>query len=147
MLSRDLERYVDGKRSLGFKFRSQSVQLRSFVAFAESRGDRYVRSARVLAWAGKAPSPQHRRSRLLLVRRFALALHAENARHQIPGTEALEHATIERRSPYIYAPGEITRLLQARGAPACRGRSARLSAARAKTDIRRTPSPGAGWRA
>jgi integrase len=116
MLSRDLERYVDGKRSLGFKFRSQSVQLRSFVAFAESRGDRYVRSARVLAWAGKAPSPQHRRSRLLLVRRFALALHAENARHQIPGTEALEHATIERRSPYIYAPGEITRLLQASAA-------------------------------
>ena len=54
MLSRDLERYVDGKHSLGFKFRSQSVQLRSFVAFAEGRGDRYVGSARVLAWAAKA---------------------------------------------------------------------------------------------
>jgi integrase len=116
MLSRDLERYIDGKRSLGFKFRSQSVQLRSFVAFAESRGDRYVRSARVLAWAGKAPSPQHRQSRLLLVRRFALALHAENARHQVPGTDALGRATTKRRSPYIYAPGEITRLLQASAA-------------------------------
>ena len=43
MLSRDLARYIDQKRSLGFKFRSQSVQLRSFVAFAEGRGDRYVR--------------------------------------------------------------------------------------------------------
>lgn len=121
MLSRDLERYVDGKRSLGFKFRSQSVQLRSFVAFAEGRGDRYVRSARVLAWAAKAPSPEHRRSRLLTVRRFALAMHAENARHQVPGTEALGHATIKRRSPYIYAPHEIERLLQAAAAlePAC----------------------------
>lgn len=116
MLSRDLERYIDGKRSLGFKFRSQSVQLRSFVAFAESRGDRYVRSARVIAWAGKATSPQHRHYRLLLVRRFALALHADNARHQVPGTAAFGRVTIKRRTPYIYAPGEITRLLQASSA-------------------------------
>lgn len=116
MLSKDLERYVDGKRSLGFKFRSQSVQLRSFVAFAEGRGDRYVRSARVLAWAAAAPSPEHRRSRLLSVRRFALAMHAENARHQVPGTEALGRATTKRRTPYIYAPEEITRLLRAAAA-------------------------------
>lgn len=116
MLSKDLERYVDGRRSLGFKFRSQSVQLRSFVAFAEGRGDRYVRSARVLAWAAAAPSPEHRRSRLLSVRRFALAMHAENARHQVPGTEALGRATTKRRTPYIYAPEEITRLLRAAAA-------------------------------
>ena len=116
MLSRDLERYVDGKRSLGFKFRSQSGQLGSFVAFAEGRGDRYVRSARVLAWAAKAPSPEHRRSRLLTVRRFALAMHAENARHQVPAAEAVGRATTKRRAPYIYPPVEITRLLQASAA-------------------------------
>ena len=89
MLNQDLERYVDGKRSLGFKFRSQSVQLRSFVAFAEERGDRYVRSARVLAWAAEAPSPEHRRNRLLTVRRFGLAMRAESARHQVPAADAL----------------------------------------------------------
>ena len=116
MLSRDLERYVDGKRSLGFKFRSQSGQLGSFVAFAEGRGDRYVRSARVFAWAAKAPSPEHRRSRLLTVRRFALAMHAENARHQVPAAEAVGRATTKRRAPYIYPPVEITRLLQASAA-------------------------------
>ena len=116
MLSRDLERYVDGKRSLGFKFRSQSGQLGSFVAFAEGRGDRYVRSARVLAWAAKAPSPEHRRSRLLTVRRFALAMHAENARHQVPAAEAVGRATTKRRAAYIYPPVEITRLLQASAA-------------------------------
>ena len=45
MLSGDLERYVDGKRSLGFKFGSQAVQLRSFVAFAahSGEGDRLFR--------------------------------------------------------------------------------------------------------
>jgi hypothetical protein len=60
MLSRDLERYIDDRRALGFKLRSQSVQLRSFVAFAEQQGDRYIKSARVLAWASQAPSPEHR---------------------------------------------------------------------------------------
>lgn len=77
MLSRDLERYIDGRRSLGFRLRSQSVQLRSFVAFAEEHGARYIKSARVLAWAFKAPSLDHRRNRLLMARRFALAMRAD----------------------------------------------------------------------
>ena len=58
MLSRDLARYVDQQRSLGFKFRIQSILLSNFVAFAEERGDRYVASARVLEWASGAPSPE-----------------------------------------------------------------------------------------
>jgi integrase len=116
MLSRDLERYIDGRRSLGFKLRSQSVQLRSFVAFAEQHGDRYIKSARVLAWASQAPSPEHRRNRLLMARRFALAMRAENALHQVPEAEALGRVTTKRRSPYIYAPDEIARLLGAAAA-------------------------------
>ena len=116
MLSGYLERYVDGKRSLGFKFGSQAVQLRSFVAFAEERGDKYVKSARVFAWAAEAPSPEHRRNRLLIVRRFALAVRAETARHQVPGAEALGHATAKRRLPYIYNPDEIGCLLRAASA-------------------------------
>lgn len=113
MLSHDLARYIDQKRSLGFKFRTQHVQLRAFVAYAERHGDRYVRIARVLAWAAQAPSPEHRRSRLRTVRRFALAMHAENARHQIPPADALGTAVVKRRPPYIYAPDEIGRLLRA----------------------------------
>ena len=76
MLSRDLACYIDRKRSLGFKFHNQNVLLRGFVRFAEERGDRFITSARVLAWAAGAPSPEHRRTRLLTVRRFALALYA-----------------------------------------------------------------------
>jgi hypothetical protein len=97
MLSRDLACYIDQKRSLGFKFHNQNVLLRGFVRFAEERGDRYITSARVLAWAAGAPSPEHRRTRLLTVRRFALALHAENARHQIPQADALGRATSAAR--------------------------------------------------
>jgi integrase len=112
MLSRDLACYIDRKRSLGFKFHNQNVLLRGFVRFAEERGDRFISSARVLAWAARAPSPEHRRTRLLTVRRFALALHAENARHQIPQADALGRATPKRRSPYIYRSDEIVRLLR-----------------------------------
>jgi integrase len=116
MLSRDLACYIDRKRSLGFKFHNQNVLLRGFVRFAEERGDRFISSARVLAWAARAPSPEHRRTRLLTVRRFALALHAENARHQIPQADALGRATPKRRPPYIYRPDEIVRLLRAAAA-------------------------------
>jgi integrase len=116
MLSRDLARYIDQKRSLGFKFSWQNVVLRSFVTFAKESGDRYIRSARVLAWAAQASSPEHRRTRLLTVRRFALALHAENARHQVPAADALGYARVKRRPPYIYSPDEIVRLLHAAAA-------------------------------
>jgi integrase len=112
MLSRDLARYIDQKRSLGFKFSCQNVVLRSFVTFAKERGDRHIKNPRVLAWAAQASSPEHRRTRLLTVRRFALALHAENARHQVPAANALGHAKVKRRLPYIYSPDEIVRLLR-----------------------------------
>jgi hypothetical protein len=44
MLREDLARYVDRKRSLGFKLCRQHTLLRGFVAFAEVRGDRYIKS-------------------------------------------------------------------------------------------------------
>ncbi|MHC2379596.1 hypothetical protein [Bradyrhizobium liaoningense] len=113
MLSRYLAKYVDQQQSLGFKFRVQQILLRGYVSFAEECGDRHIRSARVLAWAARAPSPEQRRNRLLTVRRFALAMHAENPRHQVPAADALGHAVVKRRPPYIYSADEIARLLRA----------------------------------
>jgi integrase len=52
---------------------------------------------------------------LLTVRRFALAMHAEN-RHQVPAANALRHAVAKRRWPYIYGADEIARLLRAAAA-------------------------------
>lgn len=112
MLSKDLATYADRKYSLGFKFRVQHILLKGFVAFAEKRGDKHIKSARVLAWAALAPSPQQRRNRLLTVRRFALTMRAENARHQVPAADAFGNRVAKRRLPYIYAPEEITQLLR-----------------------------------
>jgi integrase len=113
MLSQDLVRYADLQRSLGFKFRVQHILLRGFVAFAEEQGDWHVTIARVLAWAARAPSPEQCRNRLLTVRRFALAMHAEDERHEVPAADALGHAVVRRRPPYIYTPDEIARLIRA----------------------------------
>lgn len=116
MLSQHLAKYVDQQQSLGFKFSVQQILLRGYVGFAEEHGDRHIRSARVLAWAARAPSPEQRRNRLLTVRRFALAMHAENPRHQVPAADALGHAVVKRRPPYIYSADEIARLLRAAAA-------------------------------
>jgi integrase len=110
MLSRDLTQYVDLRRSVGFRFRSQHSLLRSFVAFAEARGDGFVRADRVLDWAVCAPSQHQRRNRLLTVRRFALAMRAEDPRHEVPAAEALGRGLFERPAPHIYTPDEIVRL-------------------------------------
>jgi integrase len=53
---------------------------------------------------------------LLTVRRFALAMRAENPRHQVSAADALGHAVAKRRWPYIYSVDEIARLLCAAAA-------------------------------
>jgi integrase len=51
-----------------------------------------------------------------MIRRFALALCAEDIRHEVPAADALGHATFRRRTPHIYTPDEIIRLLGAAAA-------------------------------
>ncbi len=116
MLSDDLTRHVDLHRGLGFRFRTQHGLLRSFVRFAKEHGDIFIHADRALDWASQAPSPPQRRNRLVTVRRFALALHAEEPRHEVAPADALGRATFRRRIPHIYAPDEITGLMEAAAA-------------------------------
>jgi len=113
MLSHALARHVDLHCSLGFKFRSQRSLLGNFVAFAEPYGDTFVRLDRALDWAARAPSPPQRRNRLLTVRRFALAMHAEDPRHEVPPADALGRGRFERPIPHIYRVKEIVHLMRA----------------------------------
>ena len=113
MLSEALTRYVELHRSVGFKFRTQHLLLRNFVQFAEAHGDEFVQVTRVLDWAAEAPSAPQRRNRLLTARRFALALRAEDPRHELPAADALGHGRFERRAPHIYSPAEVAALMTA----------------------------------
>lgn len=113
MLSEDLDRHINLHHVLGFKFRTQALLLRNFVAYAEARGDQIISADRVIAWAVEAPSPQQRRNRLLEVRRFAIAMHAEDGRHEVPATDALGRGLFTRRIPHIYSQDDILRLMTA----------------------------------
>lgn len=113
MLSEDLDRHISLHHVLGYKFRTQAQLLRNFVAYAEARGDQIISADRVLAWAVVAPSPQQRRNRLLEVRRFAIAMHAEDRRHEVPAPDALGRGLFTRRIPHIYSQDDILRLMTA----------------------------------
>jgi integrase len=113
MLSDDLARYVALHEALGFRFRTQRILLRMFVAYAERHGDNLIRGDRVIAWAVEAPSPEQRRNRLLTVRRFTIAMHAEDDRHEVPAADALGRGLFRRTQPYIYSVEEIGRLMAA----------------------------------
>ena len=113
MLSQDIARYIALHRAVGFKFRTQSLLLRNFVDFAEQYNDEYIRTSRVLDWATQAPSPQQRRNRLATIRRFALAMHAEDSRHNIPPADAFGRGWFKRRKPFIYSPEQVTMLMRA----------------------------------
>ena len=112
MLKDTIIAYVELRRAAGYKFVSESRLLKNFVAFAEARGDTVVRAVTAQEWATLG-SPQRRRKRLLLVRRFAMTVKAEDPRHEVPAADALGSARIERPIPYIYTASEIECLLHA----------------------------------
>ena len=113
MLKRDVHRYLDLQRSMGFKFRIQSSLLKNFAAFAASHGDRFIKTSRAVAWAGYAPSAPQRHNRLATVRRCALALHAEDTRHEIPPSDVYGRQWFKRTTPYLFTRQEIARLIEA----------------------------------
>jgi integrase len=113
MLNRDVHRYLELQRSLGFKFRIQGSLLKNFVAFAEGHGDCFVQTSRAIEWAACAPSAPQRYNRLATVRRCALALHAEDARHEIPPSDVYGRQWFKRTTPYLFTPQEIAGLIEA----------------------------------
>ena len=113
MLNDDITRYIELHRALGFKYHAPDVLLRSFAAFADRRGDEFVRTQTALDWAVLAPSGAQRRNRLLTVRRFASAMQSEDEHHQLPPADAFGRESCRRGIRHIFTPEEITRLLRA----------------------------------
>ena len=89
-----VERYVELNRTLGYKFADNERVLREYAEFATAFGDEWTRSDRIIDWASKGTSPNRASRKLQIARNFALSLHAEDARHEVPPSEA-----VGRRSP------------------------------------------------
>ncbi|MCP5011938.1 MAG: tyrosine-type recombinase/integrase, partial [Aestuariibacter sp.] len=113
MIRTYVDDYVTRRRAVGYKFRIQNSLLTNFARFADQRNDQFIKTDTVLEWSKQAPSPAQKRNRLLTIRRFALSLHAEDSRHQIPPSKAFGHYCRRRRKPYIYSEIDVKTLLQA----------------------------------
>lgn len=111
MLIDDAYRYIELRRSLGFKLCKTADHLASFAEYAASVGDVHVRSDTALAWAAAKSSTQdsyYRRLQELAV--FARFLRAEDAGHEVP-QHRLFYRSRSRPAPYIFSQGEVERML------------------------------------
>ena len=114
MLTAHVERYLALRQTLGFRLCKTARHLRAFARFAAARGETHIRAATAVAWAAEAPSPGARHVRLRDVVHLARFLRTEDAAHEVPPL-ALFPARKVRPLPYIYAPEEVARIVEAAG--------------------------------
>ena len=105
--------YIEMKRRLGYKFRAGDEILIPFAAFADDHQDEFVYGARVVQWASTAPSARRAQTRLSILRTFAIWLHAEDARHEIPDPNAFGRRTRKRPTPYLLTQEQIRQIMDA----------------------------------
>jgi integrase len=115
MLSEAADRYIALRRTLGYKLRKPARHLQAFAGYAASLGEVHIRTATILTWATAAGRTQEARAeRFRNLALFARFLHAEDSQHEI-ATRNPFAVRKTRPIPYIYAPDEISRILDAAG--------------------------------
>jgi len=112
MLTETVESYLSMRRACGFDLIPQGNLLRSFAAFSEARGKHHVCSQTAIEWAALARSVPQRAHRLGEVIRFARHVRAEDQSHELPPA-VFGSERYARRTPYIFSPDSIVRLVQA----------------------------------
>ena len=111
----DIERFVSYKQQLGLKYIKEATLLRSFGNWADERNERYILQSSVIAWAKQGPSLYSQRRRLMLVRKFALWLLAEDSRHEIPHLDAVGRQVnlSYRPKPHLPKDDDIRLIMEA----------------------------------
>ncbi len=112
-LQAHVDRYVALKRHLGYKFVNNERILRSWAAWAMTRGDDLIVADTMLGWACDASSSAAAGKRLSVARRFAVWLQAEDPRHEVPPQHVLGPTTLRRPAPYLLTDAEIGTLMEA----------------------------------
>lgn len=111
MLARAVQSYLSVRRTAGFALRDVGLHLRSFAAYSDSEGHRYVSSQTAIEWARRVPSLFQRARRLADVTRFARYMQAEDARHEIPPA-IFGRERRPRPTPYILSDEQIGRMIR-----------------------------------
>lgn len=112
-LSRELDRYLTIRRSLGYDLGTTERVLRKFIAFAEQEDAEYISTALFLRWqeAFGSANQQTWAGRLGIVRLLAQWLHCIDPRHEVP-PQGLIPIRYRRARPYIYSNEEIRRIVE-----------------------------------
>lgn len=111
MLVRAVQSYLSVRRSAGFNLKCVEFHLRSFAAYSDAKGQRYVNSQTAIEWARQVPSKCSRAQRLADVARFVRYLQAENARHEIPPA-VFGPERQPRLAPYIPSEEQIREIIR-----------------------------------
>lgn len=110
MLACTVQSYLSVRRAAGYSLKQVEMRLKSFAAFSDAKGQRYITAETAIEWARKSASLLQRARRLADVRRFALYLNAEDACHQVP-PEIFGSENRPRPAPYILSDEQICRLI------------------------------------
>jgi integrase len=113
MLEIQINQYIEMKKAMGFKYKVQTSLLSNYTKYSQKRGDTFVRTETVVDWAGLAPSPYQKRNRLLTLRRFAISVHSEDKRHEIPPADSFGYHQAKRKIRHVFTSQDIRRLLDA----------------------------------
>jgi integrase/recombinase XerD len=115
MLIKDVYRYIELRRSFGFKLHRIDHYLVAFVQFAQEAGDTHIRTATAIAWAKTFSKTQNGRYlRMTEIAQFARFLRAEDPAHEVPPSNFF-YSPCSRPAPYIYSPDELQRLIETAG--------------------------------
>ena len=112
-LAKELDRYLEIRRSLGYKLNTDGRILRRFVSFAEQKNSGHMTTDLFLRWQ-KVFGHAHRATwarRLGIVRIFARWLHGIDPRNEVPPPSLIPYR-LRRPRPYIYSDEEIQRIIQ-----------------------------------
>jgi integrase/recombinase XerD len=111
-LAAAVEDYLAVRRTLGFTLRDDHWLLADFVAQLEAAGLDTITTEAAVAWATQPAdaSPSWHAKRLGCVRRFAVHLHALDARCEVP-PHGLLPCRARRARPHLYSDDEVTALI------------------------------------
>jgi integrase/recombinase XerD len=113
-LRKAVRHYLALRRGLGFKMYRTGRWLPDFVSFLEKRGVSRITNDLAVQWATlpRGVQPVYWASRLCTVRLFALHWSATDPKTEVPPPDLLPYR-VNRRTPYLYSPRQVTLLLRA----------------------------------
>jgi integrase len=111
MLADAVQSYLSVRQAAGYTLKQVALRLKSFAAYSNAKAQRFVTAKTAIEWARQSPSVEQRARRLGDVRRLALYLQAEDARHEIPPA-VFGKERRPRPTPYILSGDQICRIIQ-----------------------------------